>query len=91
MVQQVDSNYGSNGDQIGFWVQSTKTQVFRWTEVMPLQQLSEVVGNFQTVVEGTSTTWYAAGHKLVWLWIWINHLAYLLKWKCRINSCSWLC
>ena len=51
------SNYYSNGDEIGFWVQSTKTQVFR--NGSDITSNSEVVGNFQTGVEGTSTTWAA--------------------------------
>ena len=50
-----DSNYFSLGDQIGFWVQSSKTNVFR--NGSDITANSEVVGNFQTGVEGTSTTW----------------------------------
>ena len=47
--------YYSNSDQIGFWVQSDKTQVFR--NGSDITANSEVVGNFQTGVEGTSTSW----------------------------------
>ena len=42
-----DSNYFSLGDQIGFWVQSSKTNVFR--NGSDITANSEVVGNFQTV------------------------------------------
>ena len=47
--------YYSNGNQIGFWVQSDKTRVFR--NGSDITANSEVVGNFETGVEGTSTGW----------------------------------
>ena len=47
--------YYSNGNQIGFWVQSDKTRVFR--NGSNITGNSEVVGNFETGVEGTSTGW----------------------------------
>ena len=51
----VDSDYFSNGDQIGFWLQSDKTRVFR--NGSNITGNSEVVGNFETGVEGSSTGW----------------------------------
>ena len=50
-----ESNYFSLGDQIGFWLQNTNTRVFR--NGSNITANSEVVGNFETGVEGTSTTW----------------------------------
>ena len=49
------SNYFSLGDQIGFWLASTSTRVFR--NGSNITSNSVVVGNFETGVEGTSTSW----------------------------------
>tara|TARA_R100001198_G_scaffold96035_1_gene84247 strand:+ start:267 stop:2678 length:2412 start_codon:yes stop_codon:yes gene_type:complete len=54
-TRQADYFSGSTSDQIGFWLQSTNTRVFR--NGSNITANSEVVGNFETGVEGTSTTW----------------------------------
>ena len=50
-----DSNYFSLGDQIGFWIDGSVTRVFR--NGSNITGNSEVVGNFETGVEGSSTGW----------------------------------
>ena len=47
--------YYSNSDQIGFWLDDEMTRVFR--NGSNITGNSEVVGNFETGVEGTSTSW----------------------------------
>ena len=54
-TRQADYFSDSTSDQIGFWLQNTNTRVFR--NGSNITANSEVVGNFETGVEGTSTTW----------------------------------
>ena len=48
-------DYYSNGDEVGFWIDDVFTRVFR--NGSNITSNSVVVGNFETGVEGSNTSW----------------------------------